>query len=354
MDFKTFEKFITTANKMCSSVSKIVANGEKILAVAYGINYTATIGMYAPEQLPFIITVKTAVSLVAAGKAIKAKTIRLVDGVAYIDSLKIPYELDGLDEGETIPTIEYGDKLEVNGEIVKRMLDILEKTDGRPFQILHMFIDTANNLFATNGYVLAAKFSSENLEIGDTKAIIPYLVAFLNLTNASFFAIPNNHGCYVTDKQCFILYQLSAEVENNEASKNFTSTGVRKILEPVVSDCKNGRKTIIKNDMINFLRETNTSYYRRLDVTDSFAKIIRINVPSKKNRFHTEDDLTIFEQEIESKGDFKVNGNFLYQLIRVFGTDSVTIYQGKNLPLLVTPNNNNNTQFIGVIMPLSQ
>jgi len=354
MEFKAFEKFVAAARKLCSLNYVIAADGEKVYTIVSDSNYTAVLGMYAVEQQPFIISVETAVSLVNAGKAIKAKTISLVDGIAYIDTLKVPYEQEDVAWQKSEAAIAYGDKLEVNGEIAKRMLDILEKTDGMPFQILHMFIDTANNLFATNGYVLAAKFSSKNLEIGDTKAVIPYLVAFLNLANASFFAIPNNHGCYVTDKQCFILYQLSAEAENYEVKRNFTNTGVRKVLEPTVSDCKNGRKTIIKNDMINFLRETNTSYYRRLDVTDSFAKIIRINVPSKKNKFHTEDDLTIFEQEIESKGDFKVNGNFLYQLIRVFGTDSVTIYQGKDLSLLVTPNNNNNTQFIGVIMPMHQ
>lgn len=344
MEFKAFEKFVAAARKLCSLDYVIAADGEKVYTIVSDSDYTAVLGMYAAEQQPFIISVETAVRLVNSGKAIKAKTISLVDGVAYIDTLKVPYEQEDVEKDVAWQVaIAYGDKLDIDSKVVKRMLGILREDDR--FLVMNIFVDRNSNIFATDGFALVANFPGGSLQIADTMSMIPVFVKFLDVAKATFFALPDNHGCFATDNQHFVLYRLSSEV-------NFTNTAIRQILEPTLYDTENGHNVIINKNLISFLYESNTSYYRKLDVRDSFAKIIRINVPSNKNKFHTEDDLTIFEQEIESDADFLVNGNFLYQIVKVFDADSVTIFQGKRSPLLVKPNNN--TNFMAVLMPMAR
>lgn len=346
MEFKAFEKFVAAARKLCSLNYVIAADGEKVYTIVSDSDYTAVLGMYAAEQQPFIISVETAVSLVNAGKAIKAKTISLVDGIAYIDTLKVPYEQKDTAWQESEVTIAYGDKLDIDSKVVKRMLNILCKDDVR-FAVTNIFVDRNSNIFATDGFALAVNFPGGSLQIADTMSIIPGFVTFLDVAKATFFALPDNHGCFATDNQHFVLYRLSSETEGAD----FMVALIRQILEPTLYDTENGHNVIINKNLISFLYESNTSYYREVYVTENLVKIVRRN-GNKKSRFSTEDDLLLLEQEIESDADFLVNGNFLYQIIKVFDTDSVTIFQGKKSPLLVKPNNN--TNFMAVLMPMER
>ncbi len=239
-------------------------------------------------------------------------------------------------------------KLDIDSKVVKRMLNILCKDDVR-FQVTNIFVDRNSNIFVTDGFALAVNFPGGSLQIADTMSIIPGFVKFLDVAKATFFALPDNHGCFATDNQHFVLYRLSSETESADFKVNFINTGIRRILEPTLYDTENGHNVIINKNLISFLYESNTSYYRKVDVTKNLVKIVRRN---KKNRFSMGDDLLLLEQEIESDADFLVNGNFLYQIIKVFDTDSVTIFQGKKSPLLVKPNNN--TNFMAVLMPMKR